>query len=85
MRSDRFFAVTSRNAPSRLAASVGYHRWRYGHLARLLEQFQNSAWPCFNFSIPCWTYFDYAEDNAYFASDYPTIDTILLRRIVQRI
>ena len=85
MCSDRFFAVTSRNALSRPPTSVGYHRCHHRHSTHLLKQFQNSAWPCTFCSIPGWTYVDYQKENAHFPGDHSIVHTTLLRRIVQRI
>ena len=73
--SDRFFAVTSRNALSRPPASVGYHRCRHRHFTPLLKQFQNSVWPCTFCSIPGWTYVDYRKENAHFPGDRSIVHT----------
>ena len=53
-------------------------------LSRLLEQFQNSIWPCVvcPFSL---AYADCQKDNARFSGDHYFVHTTLLRRIVQRV
>ena len=82
---DHLFAFTSRGTISRPPESVGYHHDHQQHFAAIMEQFQNSAWPCTSCSIPSGTYVVCRKENAHFPSDHSIVYTNLLRRIVQRI
>ena len=85
MCSTRYFPISSRNVLPRLPANVGCHRGCHRHFTPLFKRVQNSALTCCSCSVLGWRYIYYQKEIAYFPGAYSIVDTILLRRIVQRI